>query len=590
MTVTTAPARRTTLALAANRDAVAAAALGLISIGLLVTTWATWGNLGADTGYDFVAGSLVAHGQVPYADFTYYYGPLAPALLGLVAAAGGSGVMPPLLLGVVISGFIIATSYLLARLLTSPGGGFIAGAIAAAVAFAPTNFSFVSPHAYSAPLGLLAVLVALVLLHRRAAGGGPAWAMAAGAAVGLAALTRPEFAAAAVLAAAAWLIAPDALGRSRAGELARVGAGAILIPLAVYGPFIAAIGWHRLVAENLYPEAQLRVAGYHVASLSAPMTVSSFGSLLGHAALYMLGVGALLALARALASERLRPAAVGCLGVVCVLAVMLLALRPDTVRWLMTYVYAWIPVAAGATVVVSAVRLRRQANIDTRTLLALAVALSIVSAKTYAAFLPFSTVPQSAVYAAPLAAVLLARLHLSELAPTVQARRLGMLWLAFLALAGTWLTVWEARMDTVAVSGPGGTLYAAPPDGRMYASALAWIDAHSRPGDPVLIAPQLTALYTLSGRRDPLPQISLLPGVLPDRKANQAAVSELQQSGVRLAVIDTRSFTEYGQTTFGRSFDQGVAAWLDRNFIHVRTLTAGVPGGRQIELWIRRRS
>ena len=77
----------------------AVALLGGLCTLLVLLTWGTWGDVARDTGYDLVAGARVAHGELPYADFTYYYGPLAPALLGLASWLGGAGLAPMLALG-----------------------------------------------------------------------------------------------------------------------------------------------------------------------------------------------------------------------------------------------------------------------------------------------------------------------------------------------------------------------------------------------------------------------------------------------------------------------------------------------------------
>src|SRR5262249_35841685 len=49
--------------------------VGLAFAVLVLITWATWGDLAHDTGYDFVAADRIAHGHLPYADFPYIYGP-----------------------------------------------------------------------------------------------------------------------------------------------------------------------------------------------------------------------------------------------------------------------------------------------------------------------------------------------------------------------------------------------------------------------------------------------------------------------------------------------------------------------------------
>ena len=140
----------------------------------------------------------------------------------------------------------------------------------------------------------------------------------------------------------------------------------------------------------------------------------------------------------------------------------------------------------------------------------------------------------------------------------------------------------------MAVAGPGGTIRARRAGGACLRRRTALDRARDpRPGEPVLLAPQLTALYALSERTDPLPQISLLPGALPTVRAQRAAIAALRASGVRVAVTDRRQFTEYGHTTFGESFDRTLAAWLHRSFVHVATLTAPGPDGRTLDVWIK---
>ncbi len=197
--------------------------------------------------------------------------------------------------------------------------------------------------------------------------------------------------------------------------------------------------------------------------------------------------------------------------------------------------------------------------------------------------------PQMAVYYAPLIAIFLARLHLVALARRPEIRTLGVAWLAFLACAGVGLTIMDARAETVTVSGPGGTLAESPGEGALYQQALGWIERTTEPGDPIFVSPIMTGLNVLSGRPSPLPEISMLPGALPTPQDELAAVSRLDQAGVRLAVTDRREWPGYGHTHFGGSFQRIVRGWLERNFTHAATLRArGAKGERTLDVWTRR--
>ena len=152
----------------------------------------TWGDLDSDTGYDVVAGSLVADGRLPYVDFVYYYGPLAPLLAGLVSVVAGPGIGAIVALGLAITAAIVAATYALARTFVGPLGSFLAAALTTAVAFIPNNYSYVLPHTISATLGTLFLLVLLLCLRQLGSRETLAWAAAGGSALGLLALTKPE--------------------------------------------------------------------------------------------------------------------------------------------------------------------------------------------------------------------------------------------------------------------------------------------------------------------------------------------------------------------------------------------------------------
>ena len=88
-------------------DRVALLGLAAWSILLAALSWRAWGDLTVDTGYDLLAGANVARGDLPYIDFVYYYGPLAPFLMGGLYAITGPGVGPAIALGLVMAGTVI---------------------------------------------------------------------------------------------------------------------------------------------------------------------------------------------------------------------------------------------------------------------------------------------------------------------------------------------------------------------------------------------------------------------------------------------------------------------------------------------------
>ena len=568
-------------------DARAGGALTALAVLLASVTWRTWGDLGADTGYDLVAGSAVAHGLLPYADFTYYYGPLAPALAGLFSLVGGGGLGPAIALGITLACVVIALTYAYARVYVGPAGSLLAAAIVAPVVFAPNNLSYVLPYTYSAPLAVAATLGFLLALAHHAGSGNGRLLGVAGACAGLVTLTRPEFVLAVAAAAIAWL----ALGSRRQGfrraALLLLGPAAA-IPALVYGAFLFAVSPGVLLFDNLYPVEELQAAGSALLRTHAPLTAASFVELGARLVLYAAGVAGLLVAARLLGGRHRRPMlALLLVGGAAAIAGSLA--RPETLRWGLEFVYGWIPAGAAIAVVVVLVRARRGssmwASAEGRAALAGLIVLAVLAVKTYAAFYVHAPNPQYAVFALPFAAVFLVRLHLRDLAPRRAAAVLGACWLAFLAVAGVGLTVKDSRAESELVRGAGGTLAAAPADAAEYRAAVRWIETRTRAGEPILLAPQLTSLYTLTDRTDPLRQLALLPGALPRVTDERDAIAQLEDAGVRLAVIDRRAFPEYGHTTFGGSFDRVLDEWLHAQFARVDTTRTGT---RRLELWMRR--
>jgi hypothetical protein len=566
-----------------STDTVAVGVLFLLSSALAFLTWGTWGNIASDTGYDVVAGARVASGDLPYLDFVYYYGPLAPAVLGLAALVGGSGLAPAVAVGLSISGAIVLATYMLARFFTGPVGAFLAAAITAGVAYEPTNFSFVLPHSSSATLALLCALGFLLSLAR----GRPALA---GVCAGLVTLTRPEFALAVAAGLVVWMLVRSRAGALTRSDLVRLVAPALAVPTVVYGVLLALVGPRTLIFENLYPVDELRQGGDAILGAYAPFTLSSFAAVSLKLFAYAAGTALLLGLAGGVVRAGRLWLGVFAAAVV-IAAVAAATAEPEALRSGMYLVYGWIPAGAAAAFVVLAVRAwrdRERSPVGHLELATLAV-LVVLAAKTYAAFM-FHAAPheQLAVYAAPFAALFLVRVHVRGRGPALVA---GVAWLAFIAVAGFGLTLKDARAESASVTGPSGMLRATPGEAATYSAVLDWITAATRPGDPVFIAPQLTSLYTLSGRENPLDRLSLLPGALSDPADERAAIAQLERSGVRVAVIDKRPFTEYGgHASFGDSFDRLVAKWLHQHFVLARTFHSGDPTPRPVEIWVRRGS
>jgi hypothetical protein len=346
MSATAAAARVGAGRLRATATARVLAPAGVIAVlvALLALTAGTWGDLDSDTGYDVIAGARVAAGDLPYRDFTYYYGPLAPALSAVAALIGGPGFAPAIALGLIVTGAIVAATYALARLIVAPLAAALASVITVAVAFIPDNYGYVLPHTYAATLGTLALLGFLLGLARYARDGRRAWLVAAGTAAGLAALCKPEVTAAAFAAAGAWLVARRIAGAPARREAILLLGPAVALPALVYGALMTAVTPRALALENLYPVRELQAGGDTLLRARTPLTTAALTGVAEKTALYAAGCVALLLLARAIerAGRRRGLLIVGCASAGALVAA-LCALKPDGLRDGVYYAWGWIP-------------------------------------------------------------------------------------------------------------------------------------------------------------------------------------------------------------------------------------------------------
>jgi hypothetical protein len=263
--------------------------------------------------------------------------------------------------------------------------------------------------------------------------------------------------------------------------------------------------------------------------------------------------------------------------------------RPETVRYYLEFAWLWLPGGVAIAAVVLAWRGRREGGDDAALLLTLLLALVTVS--TYASFRPFPNAlhPDATPYLLPLAAIWLAWLHTRVLArDDSRAAAFGAGWLALLAVAAAGLAVHDARAETFTIHGPGGSLTARPADGPTLQAAVDAIDRETKPGEQVLVAPQLSSLPILADRPTPLRQLSLLPGSFATAADEDEAVRRLR--GVRMAIVDRTPLTLYEQGAFGTTFDRKLAAALARDFRSAGALDAAGSNERKLDALVRRTS
>jgi hypothetical protein len=566
-------ARSTRLAaLARSADALALTGLGLFMLALTVISWRKWGTPEIDAGAELTTAAQAVQGHLPYEDTRYFYGPLGVYTLTGAFKLFGTDLATAYALGLAVTAAIAASFFVLARQLLRPLAAALSTAVLIAIGFSGTQFNFVLPHTNSATFGLLLLILALLALFR-------GHFLLAGTAIGLTALTRVEFAAAAGLAAVAWAagIWREEDGRTALRALAWIAGPALAIPVTVLGTLAAGVGADRLFWQNLWPIDFLRAAGFNAYREWTPFDAASVASSLARGAIYLGLLAGLAATAVKLHGARglgrvkaLWPLAVACLGSLLLLAVWKAgglfpgaeAAVQEEARQLLLGM-SWLPLLSLLTgaLVARALLRRQQAPLTGRwpADLALAAVAILLCSRAYDQFTMTSAAPY---YAAP-AVLLLGLLHqwVGDRRPDARPAVMGMLaavaaGIALYAAAGLYpdkgTVVQTAAGDYVA-------------DDRSAAAqqqALDFVRSHTAPGEPVLALPADAGIYFLSDRPQPLYENMFLPGLLDTEADERAAIARLQREGVRYALVSNRDTSAFETGRFGTGYDRLLGHYL----------------------------
>jgi hypothetical protein len=589
-----APAGNTSRAreIVGNADVRAVAGLSLIFALLAALSWRKWGVPSIDAGHELTVAAAIAEGGEPYRDIRYFYGPIGVYSLGGAFAVFGTSFTTAFAFGLCQAAAIIGAFYALARQLLRVLPAFLATAVVAAIGFSGTAFNFVLPHTNSATFGILFILLTLLALCRRRLG-------LAGLAIGCACLTRPEFAAIAALAAAAFLVgeARQQGIRSALRDLPWLALPAVLVAGPVLAWLAAEAGAANLFTENLWPVDFLKVGGFSSQQAWTPFDLESVAATLARAGVYLGLLAAVVATAVLSSrgkdrSARLRalwplPAALLALGfadlawrTVGLWSPAREAVQQETTHLLIGM--SWLPALGFAAAAVIAVRFWRKESPPLTASwgfdLALVGVAAALGGRAYDAFTAEAS--YAPYYAAPLV-LLLALLHERLAARWPQARMALYGALAAVAIGlAAYAQVALYRDNSATVTTPRGSFVTTPASAPGLQATIDFIRTHTKPGEPLLALPSDAGINFMTGRPPALYNPMFLPGLLDSRADELEAISQLDAEHVRYAVVSGREFTAYGFRRFGTDYNRLLAARIEREGPPVaRFGSGGLEGG-----------
>jgi len=574
---------------------------------MLAASWRRWTSPIADSGREMDLPLRLLSGELLYRDAHYIYPPFSPYFNSLLYRIFGAHLDVLQASGIVCAVLIAWLCYRIARRLLTPSESALATiAVILLCVFKPAG-NLIWPYSFAALHGVVFALGVLLLSLRYSETGKRRELIVAGVLIGLAAITKQEFALAGamtVTAATAWLHRTDF--KKLAADLALAAAPALLIALPVYAALLKIVGWEIIVEDchlfYTHLPASLVFYNSHRAGLDRPLF--SLVQMLGAAAV---GVAATSAIV--LSSDRTRKTlrASGIVFVVSLLAVFVIRLiageqwdgsplRALPLLLLAIIIVEWRRAtqhSVGADLCVCpgpvATPLRGR-----HTGLPLRCATFIIAVYSLAILARVALrVPSGGAFGGfflPTSLILICHLFVRALPDAVgrwvndqlamrRARMIGC-WLLVLLMIATAVVfgVRYRRNFSCEIVAPRGHLFAPRSSGQAIDEALKFIESHTTPGESIAVFPEGSDLAFLTRRRMPFRHQILIPGLMSEEDERKV-IERLRQEPIRYVFVVNRPMREFGSEAFGRDFYPELGRWIDERYRVVK-VCGGAPDGR----------
>jgi len=553
----------------------------------LAVSWERWANPVIDGGREMNQPLRLVQGETLYSDVGHIYGPLSPWLHAALYRAFGPSLGILYADGIVSAIVILALVYRLARrIMDPPAAGTATLTVMWLCTFKPSG-NYIFPYAYNALHGTLFGLATLELSARALERPALARFIAAGCMAGVTLLAKTEMGLAALCAGIAAVLLSIGGARHRLIVTTAFVASAASVAGAAYGAIASQVGWRTLVFDSwllaynvpeplayfnraisgfdhplassgrvLVAFAKLAIIATLVAALSyliaGPRSAARRARLALGSALVL---GAALSLTTGLDWDR---------GPFLAMPLVLAALLAFG-RRVLRFDAAWHPARARLVTLYAVFALAELAR----------MLLHVRSGGAYGSFmLPMSIVVFTYLWVGPFAGAL------RDPAPRRLAASLALGLLLSSAVGTAVVLAYRyRRSNTGTISTARGTLIAPPDVALAWNEALAYIDTHTRPGDPIVVLPEGTSLTFLSGRRNPLREEIVTPGFV-DGAAEARAIRQIDAAGTPLILIVNRPTREFGAETFGRDYNGALMSWIASRYTPCAMFPAGASDDR----------
>ena len=548
------------------------------AVAMAALTWGTWPDAVYDYGTHLYVPWRITQGQRLYRDMAYFYGPLSEYANAGLFRLFGVGLWTLAYANLAILAGVLAIVY---RLAGAGAAIVLVGAFAFGQYVGIGNYNWVCPYCHEVTHGVALGLAAVAATVAHGRSGRRRWLVVAGGAVGLALLTKPEVAAAAVVATVAGVVLCRPGSATRGGLVRRfvwVTSTATVVVAAAFAALATQVGWRTAAHGLTVPWTWVfdsRVSG--LAFYRAGMGTDDVPGNLGRMAI------AVVATAVPVAGGWLagRRSAAGWI----VAAVGWVALA---VWWPYAFELprAW-PALVGGVVVLATARAVSGRVADRRAWAARAT-LAVFALALLAKMALATRVAQYGFTLAMPAAVVLtdAAVRWGPAAVAARggdgrrARAVAVAYVGLFVAIHVGVTASNVSRKTVAV-GTGRDRFWADGRGAEVTAAVAAV----RSADTVATVPQGLMVNYLARRADPLSVLNLMPPELASA-GEESVLAELRRRPPAAVVVVAANTAEGGYllTEGHHVYGRSILGWIEANY----RVEQRVPGGLRLTVMRRK--
>jgi 4-amino-4-deoxy-L-arabinose transferase-like glycosyltransferase len=576
-------------------------AIFIASTLMVIVSWRRWMSPIVDSGRELDLPLRLLRGEMLYRDVHYLYPPFSPYFNALLYRLFTPHIDVLQASGLVCAALVIIFCYRIARRLIPPFGSIVAVvAIIIWSVFKPSG-NLVFPYSFAALHGMVLALAVLLMTLRYAEKRRPRELLAAGALIGLTAITKQEFALAGAATAVAAVLYLDRTDIKRLIlNLLAIAAPLAAITLPVYGFLIYSVGLPTLVEDShlfyTHLPRSLVIYNSHRSGMDNPL--SSLTQMIGGATVGSLIASAIIAFSlirvRRRSPEnfsdpmrRMLRRATGSMLLFC-LIIVVISVSLGT-KWDGSPLRA-LPFFLIGMIGVEWVRGRERRSetgmylfiLSVYSLAVLArVAMRVPSGGAFGSFfLPTSLI--LIVYVLNRSLPDLAAAWTDSRIVGDYVRRFGLgLIVTLIAITFIVFSVRFRHNFRTEVETSRGNFFTRTASGEAMNQAIAFIQSHTGKDEAIGVAPEGSDLAFLSARRMIFRYPIMHPDFMDERE-EKAAIERLQRAGVRYIVIVNRPMREFGAEAFGRDYNQILGGWIEENFRVVKVCGQNTDPAQQI--------